>query len=236
VEKVKKDEFDFKAWSTQFNKLVDSDLHASRSWRRIRGLGIKKGSLMVLLSLSCDFKESPGYGALAWVQTEGLNKAREATRLAKRLREGVAGTIDFAGTKSQPEVVEHLQKLIEELQSGSKELRQVFSKRLFNPSIFLAWLLSDIEEKCGRPNYRDVAALLEMAYVAHGEEMRYVGEEAIRKTYRRFKQRSPYASLIGPESKRNIVLVLFIVVILHVLATGKLSDLKPTNTGREQVS
>jgi hypothetical protein len=230
-------DFDFLAWGKKCEKLIKKDVRASRSWKYFERVEMHE-SLPVLLCLSCDFANSPGYGALEWLRTEGLKIGREKAKLAKRLDEDLKALQKLDIGDGYKNLLQDLEKLISELSSSAKELREALSLRSLKPSLFLAWLISDVEEKTGKPNYRDIANVLEMAYLAHGQEAPEIGEDAIRKGYKRFQKENPFAKFLTPTSKRTIivglVMGLVILLILHLSASGKLSTLKELSTTNPQ--
>jgi hypothetical protein len=81
----------------------------------------------------------------------------------------------------------------------------------------MAWLISEVEEKSNKPRYRHVANLLAAAYIAHGQPHPDIGEEALRKTYSRFRKSNPLAQFMQPDGKRALQWMALIVVVLALI-------------------
>jgi hypothetical protein len=217
-------DFNLKGWKKEFMGLLQRERLALQSWNRLRDGGADIGSLTLLLYLCCDFKGSPGRKALAIFIGECRETARIAPQLAKRFESDKKAATEFydetffdEGSKASREALSKLDLVISDLRNCAVEARPFCSKRSWNPSFFLAWAITEINETLGRPCYREVANLLDVAYMAHGREARATGEDAVRKLYRRFLRMHPDAFFLDPEKRETYVFGFGITVLISHL-------------------
>lgn len=214
--------FDMKKWPLSFRKLVEADAHAARSWRRLTEAGVDPYHLTWLLALSCEFSGNPASALIEDIRTEMLGQVRKALKLADRLETNVEELRDFVS--ELPEGL--LGKMTEgtnQLRQSAHDARRLVSKHKLNTTFFFAWLITSIQESTGSPRFRDVVNLLAWAYVTYGQEMPDIGEEALRKTYSRFKKESPLKELIRPQARTKLLLMAAIFIVFTLLTSDTLS-------------
>lgn len=212
------EEFNDAEWRTSFDEFVQSDIRASRSWSELIGVGIDADSLAGLLALSCDFKGSPGYKLLDPLLKPDAREIRTMRGLADQLDATSNALLGILADKADRDLVAKLNATAASLRSSIADAETLFPKRTLNPGFFLAWLISELEEKSKKPHYRHVANLLAPAYLAHGQPHPDIGEEALRKTYGRFRKSNPLSQFIQPEGKRTLQWVVLVGVVLALIA------------------
>jgi hypothetical protein len=220
-------------WRTSFNEFVQNDIQASRSWNELIGVGIDADTLAGLLALCCDFEGSPGYELLDPLLKPDAREIRTMRSLADQLNATSNALLGILADKADRDLVAKLNATAASLQSSIADAETLFPKRTLNPGFFLAWLISELEEKSKKPHYRHVANLLAPAYMAHGQPHPDIGEEALRKTYSRFRKSNPLAQFIRPEGKRTLQWMVLVVVVLALIAKaagGTNSDLPTTRS------
>jgi hypothetical protein len=229
--------FNDEHWRASFNGLLKRDIQASRSWSELIGVGIDADTLAGLLALCCDFKGSPGYELLGPLLKPDAREIRAMLGLADQLNATSNALLGILGDKADRDLVAKLNATAASLRSSIADAETLFSKRTLNPGFFLAWLISDLEEKSRKPHYRHVANLLAPAYMAHGQPHPDIGEEAIRKMYGRFRKSNPLARFITPEGKRALPWVALVVVVLALIekAAGTKNSDDPTTLLEHQL-
>jgi hypothetical protein len=147
-----------------------------------------------------------------------LEEIQQGLKLAGRLEQDRK---DLEAFKSDlPEaLLEKIDEAAQRLRASANELREFVTRHKLNTNFFLAWLLDSVKESAGGPKYLEVSTLLQYAYAAYGQPMPIIGEEALRKTYTRFKKENPYAGLLTDDGKRNLLFGVVIWAIVSAFAS-----------------
>jgi hypothetical protein len=105
-------------------------------------------------------------------------------------------------------LIDGLTAAAERIRTEAKESKTFLAPRTLNAKALQAWLITSIQEVTGTPRYREVARLLDCSYLAHGDEPKDAGEDALRKAHSRFIRENPLRGLVSPEGKWNVQLAL----------------------------
>jgi hypothetical protein len=183
-----------------------------------------------LLCFACDFKGAPGYDMLAEARRKGIQKARNAIRLANRLEVDRTDLAELLNGKAAAELSEHLSKAATELRTLAKSVRRETSRKHNRPSEFLVYLAIYVEKTTGKPRYGDLSTLVDLAYATFDMDPKggSTSVDAIRKLVERFKTKNP--DLLLPNGKfdfeninQKVAIVMLVIIGLSFLA----SYLKP---------
>ncbi len=207
-------ESDSDAWKLRFREVLRSDHHADKSWQRLASAGLDMEDVSNLLWLACDFEGSPGYHFLSHLSDELKDQAKQSRRLAKRLEEDSKAIRAVCGDSAQRDLLAKLETLISELRSSEREIREGFSKRNLNPTIYRVFLIRDVRQKTKRAFFKELSFLLDAAHKAHGQESPALGAEAIRKFYQRYVEKQYESSGLGSDPA---ILAIFALVIGFLL-------------------
>jgi hypothetical protein len=146
---------------------------------------------------------------------DGSERSQTDFGLARSV-ESATGSVDTvpvigAHTASDGEMIAAFDLANVKLRLLEKEMRQFASKRSANPSFFLALGITLIKKSAQQPHYRDYATLLNVAYQVFGHDELEVGEDAVRKTFRRFMKRNPEAfNLLDSKFTLLLLVVVFL--------------------------
>jgi hypothetical protein len=131
-------------------------------------------------------------------------------------------------------LLEKMDEAARQLRTSVSEVREFVTRHKLNTNFFLAWLLDSVKEATGTPKYREVSILLECAYAAFGQPMPFIGEEALRKTYTRYKKENPYAGLLTADGKRNLLWGVLILAVLLVITSDTFVESLSTRQAVDQ--
>ncbi len=74
-------------WSNALQQAVKADLLASESWDELIRAKCNPEQMTMLLGLSCEFPDSPGWKALDWMRSNLRQQAQEKLQISRQLRE-----------------------------------------------------------------------------------------------------------------------------------------------------
>jgi hypothetical protein len=192
-----------------------------------------------LLRFACNSAGNPARKLIEGFRRESLAELRSALRLADRLEADREALLEHG--REWPEgLIDGLAEAVERIRTEVKETKVLLAPRTLNPKMLQAWLITSIQEATGSPHYREVARLLDCAYLAHGEEPKDAGEDALRKAHSRFMRDNPLRGLVSPEGKRNVQWALLGLLMVqwvsnHLESAPVSSDL-PAETPRIDLS
>jgi hypothetical protein len=212
--------FNLNEWSARFRSIVDSDGHASRSWKALSNAGADPGRICNLFALACDVDDSPAFLFIEELRSYLLREAKSSLSLAARLKSD-REALEYYHSDLPDGLLENMAEGAKRLQDSALEVRKMFSRHKMKTTFFVAWLITSVQERTGAPHYKELSTLLECAHVAYGHEMPMIGEEGVRKAYTRFMQNSPFRGLLTPESKKNMLIAAVILAAVQYLQSGE---------------
>lgn len=204
-------------WHPRFLACLEQDPGANAAWNSLTMAGIDAATLTGLLCLACESPSNPAWKLIEVFRRESLAEARNAVRLADRL-EADREALLALGMDWPDGLIDGLKAAVEHIRTEVKETKALLAPRTLNPKMLQAWLITSIQEETGSPHYREVARLLDCAYLAHGEEPNDAGEEALRKAHSRFMRGNPLRGLVSPEGKRKVQWGLVGLLVLQLIS------------------
>jgi hypothetical protein len=218
--------FEFNRWTSQFEKVVDSDLRATSCRRSLVEADIDPRQLSFLLAHSCKFEGNPASQFFNQWRTQAKDEIRRALRLADRLDEDREALLGFRSKQSEP-VLAMMEESARSLRQSAHESRDLCKKTVLNSDLVLIWLIHEVQETTGRPHYKELSILLDCAYSAYGEEMPMLSEETLRKAYQRFQRDSPLKEMLSSNGKQMILITAFIWLMATFIQS--LASLQPSS-------
>lgn len=226
-------------WQPRFLAYVEQDPGAKAAWNSLTTAGVEATMLSGLLRLACNSAGNPAQQLIEEFRRESLAELRNALRLADRLSVDREALLEH-GRDWPKGLIDGLAEAVERIRTEVKETRALLAPRTLNPKMLQAWLITSIQEATGSPHYREVARLLDCAYLAHGEEPKDAGEDALRKAHSRFMRDNPLRGLVSPDGKRNVQWALLCLLIVQWISnyfeSMPVSSGLPTETRRIDLS
>ena len=210
-------------WQPRFLACIEQAPGAKAAWNSLTAAGVDAGVLSGLLRLACNSAGNPARKLIEGFRRESLTEARNTLRLADRLEADREALLALG--KDWPDgLIDGLAEAFERIRAEVKEAQTLLAPRTLNTKTIQAWLITSIQEATGSPHYREVARLLDCAYLAHGEEPKDAGEEALRKSHSRFMRENPLRGLVSPDGKRNVQLALLGLLVVQWVSTLEISQ------------
>jgi hypothetical protein len=209
--------FAYEAWRKRFDQLLTEDQRAAQNMNRLVNLGLDKERFVLLLPLACDFDGSPGYEAFQVILDTAAEVAKKVERLSRLQKKFRKEAVEFLKSNEFKEMLNTLDAFGDYLESIGAEMHQIGSRRSQIPEMFLSWVITDVKAKTGKPHYREVCDLLEIAYSAYEQAVPEtgIGPDAMRKQVKRFMKIDPVPWFFNEQELASFFLTLFVGALLQ---------------------